>query len=150
VLACAELQKDFQTAYSQTPRLADNCNPPLCLCVYKQILVGQDFTVFRSMFSRRWVTRLRSSGMWRHVGTYLENCFLDRYQHFGLNLSLYIQPWRWRQYVSPMRWYLSIKLHCATSKKTVIWSINLLKKYSSKIISLWIFVVCVFWHMTLH
>jgi hypothetical protein len=43
---------------------------------------------------------------------------VGRYQRFGKTHSL--QPWRWREYVSPKRWYLLASTHRTTTQKTNI------------------------------
>jgi hypothetical protein len=38
-----------------------------------------------------------------------------------------VLPWRWKQYVLPTHWYLSTKLHCIISHKTVIFVLTSVK-----------------------
>jgi hypothetical protein len=43
---------------------------------------------------------------------------VGRYQRFGGTYCLYLQGWRWKQYVPPKRWYLPTSQHGVTSQKT--------------------------------
>jgi hypothetical protein len=45
------------------------------------------------------------------------NCNLTTFQR---NIGLNLQPWRWRQYVHPKRWYLPTNPHYVTAQKTNI------------------------------
>jgi hypothetical protein len=66
-------------------------------------------------FSRQWRWRRCSSGLWRRV---------RRYHHFGetycIHLQGHLQPYRWRQYVSPKRWYTPTSLHGVTAQNNNI------------------------------
>jgi hypothetical protein len=44
---------------------------------------------------------------------------VGRYQHFGETYCLHIQPWRWRQYVYPKRWYLPTSPRCVVSQNNI-------------------------------
>jgi hypothetical protein len=45
---------------------------------------------------------------------------VGRYQRLGETHCLHLQPWRWKQYVYPKRWYLPTSLHGVISQKNYI------------------------------
>jgi hypothetical protein len=53
------------------------------------------------------------SGLWRRV------VLVGRYQRFGETCCLHLQPWRWRQFISPKR-YLPTTPHGVTTQNNNI------------------------------
>jgi hypothetical protein len=60
-------------------------------------------------------------------------------QSFGETYYLHLQPWRWKQHVSPKRWYLPMSPHGITTQKnnvvifTTVRTLNLIHKVRIKV-----------------
>jgi hypothetical protein len=97
-------------------------------CFFHHLKMFQPFTsVWDLRFSRRWEWWCCSSGFWHRVDSSVDANVSEKYtvsifrvESFGETYCLHLQPWRWRQYVSPERWHLPTSLHGVRTQKNSI------------------------------